>query len=62
MDSDPIYPTSSPVAVDATQIPFPKPFQFYDIDGTDDEAFRDEVPPSGNTGKSRMPYSRPVLR
>jgi hypothetical protein len=45
MDSDPIYPRSSPAAVDAFEIPFPRRFLSYEVDGTDDK-----VSPNGRDG------------
>jgi hypothetical protein len=56
MDSDTLYPTSSPAASDTVKIPFPNRLQFCEVDGTDDESSlngRDKDMSSSKSGKPR---------
>jgi hypothetical protein len=54
MDSDLIYP-SNPTPLPALKIPFPRRFQSYEVNETDNEASPDMRDEGTSTGKSGKP-------
>ena len=59
MDSDLIYPTSSPAAVDNLKIPFSKTFQSFEVNDTDDDVSpneRDENTFKGKFGRLQASF------
>jgi hypothetical protein len=57
MDSDTLYPTSSPAASGTLKTPFSNRSQFYEADGTDDEVSLNGRPKDTSRSKSGKPQA-----